>query len=435
MNVRSKTFWALDFVSGGKRASELKVVESLNNRTMQATKRRLELLDEHLKYVAGKVPYYRRLANLSSLIDFPVLGKADIREHDSELLAEGFDQSKLHSATTSGSTGTPFRVFQNREKRRRADAEAMYFGRLAGYHIGNPLWYLKIWTRRSSRSRLSFFARNMRPIDVSTFNEKDVPELFYKIGKRRGPHSIVGHSSSLETIARTIVNDGELLENAPQLAAIVGHAEPLSQEAREVLWHKLGTAPVGRYGMEELGMLAQQKRTLDGSYDLNLASHVVEVLGIEDNRRVPAGELGRVVVTDLVNKAQPLIRYDTGDLAAVKEFENGSGFVESFAQLEGRSRDRLFDIEDRPLSPLIAYNFWWMFPEILQYQIVQSARGRYVLRLEVEDDFRRESELVEEFRKQVGDTAYIDVEYSAANYRHNSGKRRTIVSEYVPPTR
>lgn len=432
MNLRSAAFWGRDLLSGGRVRAELRDVEFLNSRSPEATKRRVELLEEHLDYVTSRVPYYRRLTGSTSLTDFPVLSKENIRSNQSGMIADGFDLAKLHIASTSGSTGIPFRVYQNREKRQRVDAEAIHFGRLSGYHIGNPLWHLKVWTPRNSRSRISAFARNMHPVDVSTFNEKEARALIDTIQRRKGSSSVIAYSSSLETIARLFRDEEQGSRRDEGIVSIVGQSEPLSQEARNILGRTLGTYPVGRYGLEEIGVVGQQQTSLDGSYRMNLASHIVEVLRQESNDRASAGEIGRLVVTDLFNKAQPMLRYDTGDLAIVGSDEDGTGFVESLVRLDGRSRERLYDVDDKPLAPMIAYNFWWKFPEILQYQIIQRGRGHYVLRLDVDAGFDQEPEMAEELRRQVGQSARIDVEYGASNYRHASGKRRPIVSEYVP---
>lgn len=432
MNFRSAVFWTRDLILGGQIRAELRDVEFLNSRSAGAAQRRLDLLDEHLAYVTTKVPYYRDLRGADSLTDFPVLGKEDMRSHQSRMIARGLDTTKLHVASTSGSTGTPFRVYQDTQKRRRIDAEAIYFGRLAGYQIGNPLWHLKLWTGRNSRTRLSAFARNIYPVDVSAFNSREALLLLDQIRAQRGCSSIISYSSSLETIARALNDDDKGAVGSTKVASIVGQSEPLSSEAREILWRTFGVCPVARYGMEETGVLAQQRLSLEGSYEMNLASQIVEVLRLDDNSSASPGELGRVVVTDLFNKAQPMIRYDSGDLAVVGKVEAETGFADSLERLDGRSRERLYDVEDKPLAPMIAYKFWWKFPEILQYQIVQRGRAEYTLRVDVDENFNKEAELVREFRNQVGNNARIDIEYNASGFYHVSGKRKVIVAEYVP---
>src|SRR5699024_7137384 len=305
---------------------------------------------------------------LSNLCDFPVLNKNEIQSMASSMIADCAERSKLHVATTSGSTGTPFKVYQDHDKRKRADAELIYMGQLAGYAIGNPLWYFKLWTRRSSYSKPVAFARNMRPIDVSKFNETDALQILRKTRRAKQSISIIAHSSVLETMARALQRTNQDVIKPGTLDAIVGQAESLSQPAREILWEKTGVFPVGRYGMQELGILAQQGQRQEETYLLNLASYIVEVLKLDSDERASAGELGRVVVTDLFNKAQPLVRYDTGDLAVVAVFEEGTGYAESLERLEGRSRDQLYDVDDQPISPLITYNFWWKFSGIHQYR-------------------------------------------------------------------
>lgn len=433
MNLRSLAFWALDTATKGNRRKNLQDVINLNDRSEHSTAKRFHLLDEHLAFVTANIPFYRQFKGASSLSDFPILNKDKIRPLHEEMLTEGTTTKNLHTASTSGSTGTPFRIFHSKAKRQRINAEAIYFGRLAGYEIGTPLWHLKIWTDRNKHSRLSVFSKNLHPIDVSTFSTEDVPDLLKRIQKKKGNNSIIAYSSSLETIARAFQADKSQGLPRPKIFSMLGQSEPLSQQAREILFDTFGTYPVGRYGMEETGVLAQQDVSADGIYRMNLASHIVEVLKLNNDEQASAGELGRVVVTDLFNKVQPLIRYDTGDLAVVESYENGTNFVESLARLDGRSRERIYDINDKPLTPMIAYNFWWKYPEILQYQIVQNGRGDYLLRIETSESFQRETELIDDFTKQVGDGSKIEIEYDSSHFRHASGKRQVIVSNYTPP--
>lgn len=432
MNIRSFVFWGRDFLSGSRIREELDDITLLNNRTVQATERRLRLLQDHLKYVTSNVPYYKGLNGRSTLSEFPVLSKEDMRAKQDRMVADGFDISKLHVASTSGSTGTPFRVYQDRGKRQRANAESIYFGQQAGYNVGVRLWYLKLWTARSSHSRIGRIARNIRPVDVSIFREAEARELFRKLRKQKGDSAIVAYSSSLEVLARFVRDHDQSLLGQCSVSAIVGQSEPLSQEARTFLWQGFGTYPVGRYGLEEVGLVAQQEPVRDASYRMNLASHIVEVLQQHSDQPAATGEVGRVVITDLFNMAQPIVRYDTGDLAIVGSYEAGTNFAETLARLDGRSSEQLYDENDLPISSLISYNFWWQFPELLQYQIVQRGRADYVLRLVVNDGFDREPELLNEFRKWVGASARIDVTYDDSTYQRPSGKRQAVVSEYNP---
>ncbi len=65
--------------------------------------------------------------------EFPVMTKLDYIEHYNEIRSkEQFDRP-IHRTSTSGSTGIPFVVEQNFEKRQRVIAELKVFGDYAGY--------------------------------------------------------------------------------------------------------------------------------------------------------------------------------------------------------------------------------------------------------------------------------------------------------------
>jgi phenylacetate-CoA ligase len=68
---------------------------------------------------------------------------------------------------------------------------------------------------------------------------------------------------------------------------------------------------VQKYGTSELGVVA-------GACGDSPAMHVFEDLFhvevLRHGKPAPAGEVGRIVVTDLINTTMPLIRYEVGDV-------------------------------------------------------------------------------------------------------------------------
>lgn len=434
VNIRKTGFWLLDSLTGGKTREQLRQVDFLNQRTNASKAMRSALLQDQLNYVVKNVPYYSNYPVKPVLSDFPILQKHQIRENRNQFISKGLDVSMCHETSTSGSTGSPFRVFHSKSKRSRINAESIFFGAKAGYELGDALWHLKIWTARNQHSFISRATKNILIKDVSSFDIKDVDDFFKEVNSMRNMGSIIAYGSVLETIARAIQLDAASnLKSVPRFNAVIGQSEPLIQEARIALHDAIGVYPVGRYGMEELGVLAQQDPTESRIYHLNMASHMVEVLKLETDECAERGELGRIVVTELINRAQPLIRYETGDLGIIGEFEDGTNFVQSLESIEGRSRDRIYDQNDQPLAPMIAYNFWWKFPEIIQYQIRQFDKASYELRIASEGDFDRQEELVSAFQEHVGKETSVAVLSVAEGFRLKSGKRKVIVSDYVPP--
>jgi phenylacetate-CoA ligase len=117
----------------------------------------------------------------------------------------------------------------------------------------------------------------------------------------------------------------------------------------------------------------------------------VELLDDEGNE-VEDGEIGHVVVTSLIHKAMPLIRYKVGDLAIKlpanqypKERELG---LSLFQKIIGRETD----IVETPLGKkLIVHSFTGVFeyyPEIKQFQVVQRNKELLIIRYIVGANFR-----------------------------------------------
>ena len=82
-----------------------------------------------------------------------------------------------------------------------------------------------------------------------------------------------------------------------------------------------------------MGLIAIQNS--NGNFEINQQNLFVEVVN-EDNRQVPDGEIGRILVTDFYNKATSMIRYEIGDMGSLETLENGTRVLK---QLQGRTSD------------------------------------------------------------------------------------------------
>lgn len=432
MNLRKDAFRAFDALRGGQIASELR--EIIKFQSPDAGNLRDRLLEEQLAYVSANVPFYRKFERSGNLSDFPVIDKGVVRDNSHSMLSDEFQGSRLHVASTSGSTGIPFQVRHDQRKRIRSSAETILYGSAAGYEIGTRLYHLKIWSGRNRRSRPVQAVRNLVPMDVLEFRDEEADAFLRQLERSRRPFSIISYASALETVAKRVASRDNRRGKPSCAQAIIAQSEALPDEARKVLSEWFGLSPVSRYGLEELGIVAQQLPGDDQYYIVNRATFLLEILKLDKDEPVAGGETGRIVVTDLINKAQPLVRYDTGDLGAWVARGDGSIDQSRLRSIEGRRLDRIYDVQDRPISSWVAYRFFWRYPEIRQYQIVQRDQGDYLLRLNVSSDFERERDFAEDFRKVVGTDAIIEIERSEVGYVLSSGKRKPILSYYTPKT-
>ncbi|MCY1657972.1 hypothetical protein OVA21_12340 [Dietzia sp. SL131] len=434
MTIRSRGYWILDSIRGGAVSAEIEEVRrGLQSRPETYAAGRLR---EQLEAAARTVPLYKKFQGATDLAEFPVMNKGEVSGSYDLTIADGVDRTSVHIASTSGSTGTPFKVLHDGAKRRRAQADAIYWGQVAGYELGEPLAYIKVWSGHNRVGPVTRIMRNVFPIDATSLEGGELLRQIERAG-RRGPLSIVAYASSLEALAKTLdgrAARGFSAEELPRVTSIISQSESLEIEVRESLATHFGIVPVSRYGLEELGIVAQQQIGGGEEYRINSASHFVEVLKLDEDKPAVPGELGRIVVTDLVNRAQPLIRYDTGDLGVAKLDREGRVDPRYLARIQGRRQDRIFDTADRPLAPQVMAGIWWRYPEIRQYQLVQQGKGDYLIRLNIGTRSMETGSIVADFKKVVGRGASVKVEVTDEELVFSSGKRKRVVNLYTPPT-
>jgi phenylacetate-CoA ligase len=114
---------------------------------------------------------------------------------------------------------------------------------------------------------------------------------------------------------------------------VITTSEMLFPDDRLLLEEWLGIPVINEYGASEVGLIAMQNA--QGDFEINQQNLYVEVVD-EENQPVPEGAIGSILVTDLYNKAHPMIRYKIGDLGSLQTLENG---IRVLKDLQGRVSD------------------------------------------------------------------------------------------------
>lgn len=210
---------------------------------------------------------------------------------------------------------------------------------------------------------------------------------------------------------------------------MISGSDMLFDETRAVISKVLGKVPVvSRYSNEENGVLGQDEG-LSNVFVINEANYIIEIVDADGNP-VADGALGRIVVTDLYNYAMPMIRYDTGDVGAIQIFDINGRKKRCICQFSGRRVDVVYDAEGNVLSPHTITNYMWVFPEIMQFQLIQKNKGQYTIKLNVKNTFKRENDVLTALQSVLGSTAQIEIEKVDEIPVLASGKRRYIVNEW-----
>ena len=109
----------------------------------------------------------------------------------------------------------------------------------------------------------------------------------------------------------------------------------------------LGCRFLDKYGTSELGVVAASCGRGPG---MHIFEDLFVVETLRDGRPAEAGQVGRVAITDLVNTAMPLIRYDVGDVGTIRTDPCPCGRRTARLEIQGR----VHEVLDAPSGPLTA---------------------------------------------------------------------------------
>lgn len=423
--MRNRGFWTIDWLKGRTVRKHYIDIKNTMQRKENVNKAR-ESLQSLLTHATQNCSFYAPFAN-TPISEFPIIDKDLIRSRHSEFLAKPFVTAKLHRMSTSGSTGTPFSVVQNYEKRSRVLAEIVYFGELCGYTIGQRYAFIRSWNSQSRKSPLESFLQNLIAIDTSRLDEESLETMRSLLKRDKRLSCILGYASSLDLLAQHLLEKGETPESFKRMKVVISGAELLSDKARRNLKRVFGCNVVSRYSNQENGLIAQE--VSDNVFLINRASYYLEFLKPNSNEHARPGELSRIVLTDLFNYAMPMIRYDTGDLAIFDEHPDYGRVITS---IEGRVRDFFYDTQDRLLSPSAITVQMWKFDRLRQFQFIQDGRAKYLLKVNGARGVYEDDDFIEVIENIVGKKANITIEHVDGIPQLQSGKFRQVICNYRP---
>jgi phenylacetate-CoA ligase len=432
-NIRKSAFLLKDYLSRNIIGSNLKEIKFLMETyaSPAAIKKRSILLQNIISHAIATTPYYRQFKSRNSIFDFPVINKSLIKHNFDDFRSESYKNEPVFKMTTSGSTGTPFIVYQNFNKKNRNYADTLYFARMAGYEIGHTLYYLKIWSENNKKAKLQAWQQNIKPVDVLRLDDAVIAGLIRNIERGKSCKGLLGYASAFDVIVQYLIKT-ESLPVKGNIRSAIAISESLNPFTRQEMSRYFNTNVVSRYSNLENGILAQQCINSE-EFHVNVASYYLEIFDLNKDLPVEPGTLGRIIVTDLFNYAMPMIRYDTGDIGI---FSNDTEcYIKSpcLTRVEGRKLDLLYDTNGNLISSYIVYKNMWKYPEIIQYQLIQEGEKAYRFIININGIFTREKILVEEFKTYLGAAADFKVEYVSEIPLLSSGKRKKIINNYIKP--
>jgi phenylacetate-coenzyme A ligase PaaK-like adenylate-forming protein len=179
------------------------------------------------------------------------------------------------------------------------------------------------------------------------------------------PPALLGYASKLGELTRE-QRAGRL---RLRLLAVTSSAEMLTSEAREAIHDAFGVAPINMFASTE-GLVGH---TDPGGEILTFATDTCIAECVDDaGQPVPEGTTSaRVLVTNLHNHTQPLIRYELTD-RFTPAGTSAAGFLR--ATVDGRTDDG-FRYGDLTVHPSVLTTALLQTPAVCEYQVRQTLRG------------------------------------------------------------
>ena len=269
----------------------------------------------------------------------PVLTKRDIQDHQDMLVSSDVPARARERNQTGGSTGSPLQFYVDLERSDSRMASTARHDRWAGLRPGD--WTARLWgsildtgekPHTTPTWRQNFLYRDLT-LNTAAVTDEAMAQ-YVQLLRRYRPKFMVAYAQAAVVFANFCRTQG--IDDI-RFESMILSAEMLLPGQRQMLEETFGGKVFNRYGCREVSVIASECEYHTGMH-INADALLVEVEPIQN---APAG-MGRVLVTDLLNRSMPLIRYEIGDLANVEFTQCSCGrSLPLLGAIEGRLTDFL----------------------------------------------------------------------------------------------
>ncbi len=365
-----------------------------------------EKLKETLDYAYRHSAYYRRkwdeagirpemIRTAEDVKKIPVITKEELIKFNDEIHSDEHFPKQFFSIT-SGTTGQSLSFWkdENADSRNRAaifrgyswyDVKPWEFN---GYFWG---FNFSFWKKLKTRI-MDWLVNRYR---LFSYDEKSFKKFVKKIRKAA---YLEGYSSAIYQTAK-LINEKNLPKPG-KLKMVKGTSEKIYPYYQEEVRKAFGKPMIGEYGAAEAGLIAFECPAG------NLHIHVEGVYVEEEN--------GEIIVTNLVMRSFPVVRYRLGDMIKLKpaDYTCPCGMAHPvIEEITGRVGKTVYGKKN--IYP--SFYFYYVFKNLhknhhiqLGYQVRQREKGRLEFYLERPLNEREEAALRKEIEALFGD----DVDYS-----------------------
>lgn len=365
--------------------------------------------------------------------EVPVMQKSDLQRPLKQRLSSTFNKANSYIGKTSGSSGHPF-IFA-KDKFCHALTWSEFIDRyhwiginlnqsLQARFYGIPLdFYGNLVERFKDRVSLR---RRFNVFDLSEQKMITFLERF-----RKSPFDYInGYTSAIVLFAKYLEKHKFVLkEICPNLKVCIVTSEKLFSEDKKLIESSFGVPVVNEYGASEVGLIAFENA--EGEWIVNSESLFIEILDA-NNKILPFGEEGRIVITSLYNKAHPMIRYDIGDTGTLTQTSTWKKPL--LKTLTGRTND-VAKLANGKVVP--GLTFYYVTKSIIEdagsikeFVIIQTDTDHFKIEYVSEKEFSpvQVQKILAAIEIFVGKNLTVNFERKAILKRNKSGKLKQFTS-------
>tara|TARA_B100000131_G_scaffold321655_1_gene373084 strand:+ start:2063 stop:3373 length:1311 start_codon:yes stop_codon:yes gene_type:complete len=345
--------------------------------------------------------FFREKCNIrvSNWDEIPIMTKTDLQIGLNKLMTKGYNSRNSYIANTSGSSGHPLWFakdkfchslawsYINQTYKELSSEDSLLEARFFGSIRTDIKSHLKEQLKDYFLNRIRF----------NVFNQTN--DYFNEVINRFRLESftyLYGYTNSVLAFANFIkeYSDQTLKEICPSLKFVLLTAEMCSEDQRKHMI-KIFDLPVYReYGSSETSIIAIE----DQEFQWNISTNRLHIEIVDENSiPVQFGQKGRILITDLYNRAMPLIRYEIGDVGSIEKLDK-SPFMR-LKTLDGRLSDVIHLPNGRKLPGLTFYYISRSLIEngtnIKRFIITQKKINEFVF------DYVSDQELSQEIKHKI----------------------------------
>lgn len=299
-----------------------------------------------LTHAYDTTAFYRRLYSSAGftrkdlqqqgvLENLPTLTRKHVKENFDGLISDSISRNRLGRSSTGGSTGTPLTV--GTDPHIAPEVISWRTLRSWGADPSDNAGYIyrAIPTGGAAIARRIFYFPTRRAyLSATNMSEAQMNDFALRLATMRARY-LVGYVGALKIFAEFLEANNVKL---PTLKFIWSTAAPLPVNLRMYLESVFRVPVYSQYGSCEFYWIAAERKDRAG---LNVDWDIRHVEILDTNNQAAAeGEYGQIVVTDLINQAFPLIRYEIGDRSRLMPSPSEEG-VQILDFVSGRTSDTI----------------------------------------------------------------------------------------------